>query len=186
VEGSAGLDAVEKFGDPLPEATLDAIRPAVLTSPASVLALFGVPIGDAPAWVRPVQLGAALALGALAVLRGRWAAVLLVGIAMRVALDPQVFLYYSAGLLLAALAWDLLQSPHPLPVWTLAGFVALDVVYVEVGSDTTRAVFRLTLTVAAVGIALLPLRKLAASATDGSEQAEDAPKGPAAPGPSDV
>ncbi|MCA1844827.1 MAG: hypothetical protein LC792_16865, partial [Actinobacteria bacterium] len=60
-------------------ATLDAIRPAVVTAPASVLHLFGVPINDAPYWVRPVQLGAALLAGGLAVRRGRWAAVPLVG-----------------------------------------------------------------------------------------------------------
>jgi hypothetical protein len=135
------------IGDP---ATLGAIRPAVETAPASVLALLGVTLGDAPGWVRPVQLGAALAIGALAVARGRWGAVLLVGIAVRVALDPQVFLYYSAGLLVAALAWDLLRSPRPLPVWSLAGFVSLDVAYVVGVSDHTRAVLRLALTLAAV------------------------------------
>ena len=136
-------------------ATLSALRPAVQTAPASVLALFGVPVGDAPAWVRPVQFGAAIALGTLAVARGRWGAVLLVGIAVRVALDPQVFLYYSAGLLVAALAWDLLRSPRPLPVWSLAGFVTLDVAYVAGASDHARAILRLVVTLAAVAGAIV-------------------------------
>ena len=136
-------------------ATLNAAKPQVMTDPASVLRLLGVPIGDAPKWVRPVQLGAALACGALAVARRRWGAVLLVGIAVRVGLDPQVFLYYSAGLVVATLAWDLLRTPRPLPVWTLAGFVLLNVSYVVVQSPTPRAVMRLLITLAAVGAVLL-------------------------------
>lgn len=140
------------IGDPN---TLDAIQPAVLTAAASVLHLFGVPLNDAPGWVRPVQLGAALLAGTLAVARGRWGAVLVVGIALRIALDPQTFLYYSAGLLVAALAWDLLRSPHPAPVWTLAGFVLLNVVYVSGVAPHTRSIMRLLITVAVVGTVLL-------------------------------
>lgn len=136
-------------------ATLGALRPQVLTAPGSVLAVFGVPLRDAPVWVRPVQLGAGLVVAALAVARGRWGAVLLVGIAVRVALDPQVFLYYSAGLVLAALAWDLLRSPRPVPVWALATFVSLDVAYVTIASPSARAVLRLVVTLVAVGVAIL-------------------------------
>jgi len=136
-------------------ATLAAVRPAVMTQPASVLHLLGVPLFDAPGWVRPVQLGVALMAGAAAVARGRWGAVLLVGVAVRVALDPEVFLYYSAGLLVAALAWDLLRSPRPLPVWALAGFVLLNDATVLVHSPHSRAVLRLVVTAAAVGIAIL-------------------------------
>ena len=136
-------------------ATLSAVRPAVVTQPASVLHLFGVPLSDAPLWVRPVQLVAALLAGTVAVVRRRWGAVLLVGIAIRVALDPEVFLYYSPGLLLAALAWDVLRAPRPLPVWTLGGFVALNVATVIVPSPEGRAVLRLLITAAAVGAALV-------------------------------
>lgn len=140
------------IGDP---GTLRSLRPQALTSPESVLGLFGVPFADAPGWVRPVQFGAALLLGAVAVARGRWGAVLLVGIALRVGLDPEVFLYYSTGLLVAALAWDLLRSPRPIPAWTLAGFLALNVAYVAVGSVDARAVLRLAVTLAAVGAVIL-------------------------------
>jgi hypothetical protein len=120
-------------------ATLGAIRPAVETSPASVLHLFGVPDGVfAPQWVRPVQLGAALIAEGLALARGRWGAVLIVGIAVRIGLDPQVFLYYSAGLVLAALARDLLRSPNPLPLRTLAPFVLLHNAYVVLPTPVHR------------------------------------------------
>jgi len=131
-------------------ATLGAVRPQALTSSASVLGLLGVPFADAPLWVRPLQFGAALLLGSVAVARGRWGAVPLVGIALRVGLDPEVFPYYSTGLLLAALAWDLLRSPNPLPVWTLACFVMLDVAYVAVSNYDQRAVLRLVVTAAVV------------------------------------
>jgi hypothetical protein len=139
--------------------TLEAFRPQVMTAPESVLHLFGAPFHDAPGWVRPVQLAATLACGTAAVVRGRWGAVLLVGISVRLALDPQVFLYYSSGLLVAALAWDLLRSPRPLPLWTLAGFVTLDVAYVAVGDPTAQALLRLLVTVAAVaGVLLAPAK----------------------------
>ena len=135
--------------------TLSALRPQALTSPESVLALFGIPFADAPAWVRPVQFGASLVLGAVAVARGRWGAVLLVGVALRVGLDPEVFLYYSTGLMVAALAWDLLRSPRPLPAWTLAAFVLLDAAAIVVPSARGLAILRLTITAAAVGIVIL-------------------------------
>jgi hypothetical protein len=135
--------------------TLTAIKPAVITAPASVLHLFGVPLTDGPSWVRPVQLAAALIAGGLAVWRGRWAAVLLVGIAVRVGLDPQTFLYYSAGLVLAALVWDLLRSPYPLPIFTLATFLLLNNAYIVVDDPEVRAFLRLVITVAVVGFAVL-------------------------------
>jgi len=154
VAGAVALVAWLPFviGDP---GTLSALRPQTATSPESVLGLFGAPFTDAPAWVRPVQFGSALALGATAVARGRWGAVLLIGIALRVGLDPEVFIYYTTGMLVAALAWDLLRSPRPLPAWTLATFVLLDVSYVAVESSTARALLRLVVTLAAVGGAVL-------------------------------
>lgn len=140
------------LGDP---GTVSSLRPQVVTSPESVLHLFGVPFADAPGWVRPVQFGAGLVVGALAVARRRWGAVLLVGISVRVGLDPQVFLYYSSGLLVAALAWDLLRSPRPLPVWSLAGFVLLDVALVVVPDPGVRGLLRPVITLAAVGGVIL-------------------------------
>jgi hypothetical protein len=103
-----------------------------------------------------VQLGCALLAGGIAVWRKRWAAVPLVGIAMRVALDPQVFVYYTAGLVLAALAWDLLRSSRTIPVWALFSFVLLNDAYVVVDSPHARGALRLILTLGLV-IAVLAL-----------------------------
>ncbi|HUR18540.1 MAG TPA: hypothetical protein VMZ51_06335 [Acidimicrobiales bacterium] len=143
------------FGD---HGTLSSLRPQSLTSPASVLGLLGLPFEDSPGWVRPLQFGSALVLGAVAVARGRWGAVLLVGIALRVGLDPEVFLYYSTGLLVAALVWDLVRSPRPLPAWTLAGFLLLDVAYVVAQSDDQKALLRLLVTAGVVLSIAVPPR----------------------------
>jgi hypothetical protein len=153
---AAGIGAVAwlpfVLADP---GTLDTVKPAVITDEASVLHLFGLSLTEPPSWVRPVQLGAAIALGATAALRGRWAAVLLVGIAMRLALDPRAFLYYSVGLAMAALAWDLLRSRHPLPVYTLVTFLLLNNAYLLVDDPGIRAALRLAITVTVVATAIV-------------------------------
>jgi hypothetical protein len=150
--------------------TWSAMRPQVIVARSSVIHLLGVPLGDGPDWTRPVQLGLALLAGGLAVWRRRWAAVPLVGIAVRVALDPQVFLYYTAGLVLAALAWDLLRSRQTLPLWTLFAFVLLNDAYVVVDSPDARAALRLVLTVGLV-IAVLAIPDRSARAVTESPRA---------------
>lgn len=134
--------------------TLTAVTPQNVVSPASILHLFGVAAADGPSWTRPVQLVAVLTVGVVAVSRGRWAAVFLVGVAVRLALDPQVFLYYTAGLVLAALSWDLLRTRRPLPVWTCFAFVLLDDATALVPDPTARAVLRLFAIVVMVGAVL--------------------------------
>ncbi|MDX6488150.1 MAG: hypothetical protein QOK13_765, partial [Gaiellaceae bacterium] len=64
--------------------------------------------GSAPHWLRAAQLGACLAVAALAVLRGRPEAVLFLALATKVALDSQTVAYYSAAALFGALAFDLI------------------------------------------------------------------------------
>ena len=134
--------------------TLDAIKPPIVVAPESVLHLFGVAATDAPSWTRPVQMACVVLLGTIAILRGRWAAVLLVGITARLALDPQVFLYYTAGLVLAAFAWDLLRSRRPLPLWTLFTFVLLNDSYVLVDDSDVQAAIRLVLSVVLIVVVL--------------------------------
>lgn len=130
--------------------TLSAATPSVDTDPASVLHLFGVPLGSGPGWVRLVQLSVALAVGLAAAATGRWYGVPLVGIAARMVLDPGVFPYYTSSLVLAALAWDLLRSRRPWPGAAVLSFLALDVAHVAVHVPEARAVLRLV-----VGVALV-------------------------------
>lgn len=134
--------------------TLDATEPQNRVVPGSVLHLLGVAVEDAPTWVRALQLSAAVVVGLIAVLRGRWVALPLAGIAVRVALDSQIFLYYGTGLVLAALGWDLLRERATLPIGTLFAFVFLNDAYILFGDPTVRAAMRLALTSALVLFAL--------------------------------
>lgn len=143
--------------------TLSAGRPAVDTDASSVLHLLGLPLGQGPWWVRPLQLSVAVVLGVIAVRMGRWTAAPLVAITTRIVLDPAVLTYYVSGLLVAALAWDLLGSEQQFPVTVVAAFVAFDVVDPAIGSPTVRAVVRLVACVALIGWVLRPRRDRASS-----------------------
>ncbi len=60
------------------------------------------------------------ALGAVAVWRRRWPAVILLGVGARIALDPGVHGYYTAGVMVGALIWDTIGARRPWPVWVAA------------------------------------------------------------------
>jgi hypothetical protein len=98
--------------------TLDALRASIIVRPGSGLYAFGIDGGQAPDWLRPLQVLAGLAVGAVAVLRGRWQAVLLLALGVRLATDPTLFPYYTAALVMGALVWDLVGSTRALPLWT--------------------------------------------------------------------
>jgi hypothetical protein len=73
-----------------------------------------------PVWVRPTQLALGLGATTMAVLwRGSWPAAFVAGIAARMLIDPATEHYYTTGLVLAALVWELDDSPDRLP-WRTA------------------------------------------------------------------
>ncbi len=109
------------LGDPGTTSALAGFRLHVVST--SGLQLLGVH-GLAPGWVRPAQALLGLALGLLAVRRGRWWAVPAVGLAARVALDPQAMGYYAAGLVVVVLLADG-WSRVRLPVGSLVAFAGL-------------------------------------------------------------
>jgi hypothetical protein len=86
---------------------------------SSALRAIGVNSAGTPWWDRPAQLALGAAVGCLAVRRGRWQAVILIVVAVRVLLDPGVYAYYTSGVLLGTLMVDLLISRWRLP-WTTA------------------------------------------------------------------
>ena len=138
--------------------TLHAVQPQVSVVRGSVLHLLGVREMEAEAWTRWLQLFVSLLVGLIAVQRKQWTAVLLVGIAVRVALDPEIYLYYGAGLVVAAFAWDLLRGSRAVPLATLFAFVFLDDAYTVIHDPTVRAAMRLVVTVALVAFVLVPNR----------------------------
>jgi len=97
--------------------TLAAFRPPVGVSDSSTLSLVGYHGTSIPGWDRAAQLLLAPLAGLISVRRGAWAAALLCGIAVRLALDPQDIAYYAAGATLAAAAFDLLGTRWRIP-WT--------------------------------------------------------------------
>ena len=88
----------------------------------SVYSVLGYSQLHGPDWVRAAELAGGFLLVAFAVFRGRWQAALFAAIAFRVLLDPATWSYYSAGMILGALAWDLLGTPRRFPVWTVVTF----------------------------------------------------------------
>ena len=93
-------------------------QPATVDQFERMLAALGVEPGEPmPTWVRPVQLLGGAALAAVAARSGGWTGVMLVGLACRVALDPNPLFYYGLGPVLGALIWDGARGGAGIP-WT--------------------------------------------------------------------
>lgn len=105
--------------------TLEALRPPVPLIPGSGLHTLGVRGRFVPDWGRTMQLVGLTLAGLLAALRERWAGVLLVALAVRIALDPQDNPYYVGSAVLAAAAYDLVGRRGLLPWATVATYAAL-------------------------------------------------------------
>lgn len=86
--------------------TLDALRFRLALTNGSLLRLVQPSGGLIPMWVRPTQLLIALVVGWFLVRAGAVQAVLLVTIAARILLDPEIAAYYTSGAALAALLAD--------------------------------------------------------------------------------
>ncbi|MEV4137168.1 hypothetical protein AB0J72_33970 [Dactylosporangium sp. NPDC049742] len=105
--------------------TGDAVRFTIQNAPVSALHALGVHDARTPAWDRPAQLVLALALGAVAVHRGRWAAIPLLAVASRLVLEPGGNKYYLAGILVGTVIWDWAGSRATLPWWTMSSCFGL-------------------------------------------------------------
>ncbi|MCW2946388.1 MAG: hypothetical protein JWR24_3105 [Actinoallomurus sp.] len=108
--------------------TLAASRFTIPTAASSGLRALGFPDAHTPAWDRPAQLLLGCLLGTVAVVRGRWPAVILLATTARILLDPEVYSYYTAGVLLGAVAYDLIQTRWRWPWLTTGGLLFLYVV----------------------------------------------------------
>ena len=104
--------------------TVHAVGFTIPNARDSALRALGVSDPRTPSWDRPAQIVLGCLLGALAVWRGRWPAVLLLGACARLAIEPNDYPYYFAGAVVGALAWDLLAARRPAPLATL-GVTAL-------------------------------------------------------------
>lgn len=111
--------------------------------PASALRWLGVDDPRTPPWDRPAQAAAGLVLGCVAVRRGRWPAVVLLGANARIALDPSVYTYYTASVLLGTLLWDVIGQRRLVPWWSWIGLITLYGTVFVVPDDATRGLVRL-------------------------------------------
>lgn len=135
--------------------TVAALHYTIRNLPGSALRALGVTDPRTPSWDRPAQLLVGLALGTAAVWRGRWPAVILLGVGARIALDPADHGYYTAGILLGALLWDLLGTRRPVPVWTVTSFAALTAVHAVTHDSALLGQLRLGLVIAFTAAILL-------------------------------
>jgi len=115
---------------------------------ASSLRALGVPDASTPKWDRVGQIGLGCLLGGIAVWRRRWPAIILLGVGARIVLDPGVYAYYTSGILLGALLWDMLGLRRPMPLWTLVSGAALAVTPIFVSDAAVLGQVRLWLVVA--------------------------------------
>jgi hypothetical protein len=119
----AATAAVFIVADP---ATLSAAGFGIANAPSSSLRVLGVAAATTPWWDRPAQFLLGIALGVVAVCRGRWAAAVMVAAAARIALDPGVYSYYTAAVLLGAVVWDVhARKGRDFPIWSWLVFGAL-------------------------------------------------------------
>ena len=127
--------------------------------PASALRWLGVDDPRTPVWDRPAQAAAGLALGCVAVWRGRWPAVVLLGASARIALDPSVYTYYTASVLLGTLLWDVIGQRRLVPWWSWIALITLYGTVFVVPDDAARGLIRLGFVVVSTAYVLFwPVR----------------------------
>lgn len=139
--------------------SLTAARFTIPNQPASALHWLGVDDPRTPPWDRPAQAAMGLALGCLAVWRGRWPAVVLLGANARIALDPSVYTYYTASVLLGTLLWDVIGQRALVPWWSWIGLTTLYGAVFAVPGDAARGLIRLAFVIVSTAYVLFwPVR----------------------------
>ncbi|MFF2503119.1 hypothetical protein ACFVTY_07050 [Streptomyces sp. NPDC058067] len=135
--------------------TLAAAHFTIPNQPASALRWFGVNDPVTPWWDRPVQMALGVGLGAFAVRRGRWPAVVLAAADARIVLDPSVYTYYSASVLLGTLIWDAVGQRRLVPWVSWTALVSLYGSALIVPDDSARGLIRLAFAVGSAAYVLL-------------------------------
>ncbi|MGW2024701.1 hypothetical protein [Streptomyces decoyicus] len=133
---------------------------AIPNHPAPALRWLGVGDPETPGWDRPAQAALGLALGSVAVWRGRWAAVVLLGANARIVLDPSVYTYYTASVLLGTLLWDVIGQRRLVPWWSWLALLILYGSVFAVPDDAARGLIRLAFVAASTAYVLFwPVRE---------------------------
>jgi hypothetical protein len=93
----------------------------------SALRALGVNSAMTPSWDRVAQFVVGGGLGVVAIYRRRWEAVIGLAIGARLVLDPSVAAYYTAGLALGLLLWDLTGYRRPMPILSVVCFFGITI-----------------------------------------------------------
>lgn len=130
---------------------------SITNSPASALRALGVTDATTPSWDRIAQIGVGCVLGVIAIVRRRFPAVVALGIAARIALDPSVYGYYTAGLAFGVLLWDLVSRSRPIPILGALCLIGLTMAPVGIHDQHLLGELRLwTVVIVAAAMLLLP------------------------------
>lgn len=149
--------------------TVGGVKPSVWVAPDSVYRLYTGASSTMPTVLRLAQLGACLVAVAWVTLRGHVSCALLVGVSVRLLLDGGTWSYYTAGFVVGALLWDVLESDYPLPWATIAASALLPKpTWIEPAE--VRSLMRLVACLAAVALVLWTVRR-------GTRGTEPAPSG---------
>ncbi len=141
--------------------TVRAAHFAIPNAASSSLRVLGVVDPVTPSWDRPVQLGLGIGLGAFAVVRGRWLAVVMIAAAVRIMLDPSVYSYYTASLVLGTVVWDVrIRQGRVVPAWSWLAFAAVYACRYLPLPDSTLGALRLGVCVVVLAGALAVPRML--------------------------
>jgi hypothetical protein len=175
-------------------ATTNAMHYKIANMPDSALRALGVAAASTPSWDRPAQVLIGCVLGAIAIARGRWPAVILLSAGARIALDPGVHGYYTPEIMAGALLWDLLSARRrPVPFWSVVSFGALNLAPLLTKDAALQGEVRLWLVIAFTLTVLLapaswywrqPTRSTAAGPSHDSHPSHDSrPRQQLAPDP---
>ena len=161
--------------------TMTAAHYTIRNLPTSALRALGVTAAWTPSWDRPAQVALGWALGAAAVWRRRWPAVILLGVGARIALDPGVHGYYTAGVMVGALIWDAIGARRPWPVWSLLCILALSGIPVVTRDPQVLGDARLAIVVAFTAALLLGPSRWVWQAGPGPRQPSGSARSPRPP-----
>jgi hypothetical protein len=134
--------------------TLAAAHFTIPNQAASSLRWFGVSDPTTPWWDRPAQMALGIGLGTLAVRRQRWPAVVLLAADARIVLDPSVYTYYNASVLLGTLIWDSIGQRRLVPWCSWIALISLYGSVLVVPSDSVRGLIRLAFAVGSAAYVL--------------------------------
>lgn len=138
--------------------TLDASSYEITNEASSALRALGFDAATTPSWVRPTQLLVGFALAWWLVRRGRWVAAVMGAVAVRLMLDPAANRYYTVGLVLGLLLFELYRRPTRLPWATAVAALLLELTQSSEMPGALGGYVRLAVTVVVLAAAIaLPL-----------------------------